>query len=513
MELFKNLKNMFSGKEEIGKPYERVTPFSSSIFENLQYVKNCFHQSADLSIKEFSAGKTRFAVITTEGMVNKENLVLSVMNPILNADYSAARSENLFEYIKDKVLAASEQIEINSFEQLFKFVTSGFAIVAVDKSIKMLAIGVQGFSFRSIAEPQSEVSQRGSREGFTEPMRVNMSLIRRRIKNPDLKFETMTLGSESITDIALCYLTGTVSKKILYELKERLYKVNLDTVLAAGYLVPYLESKNDFSLFSGIGISERPDTVCGKINEGRVAIIVDGTPSVIIVPYLFVESFQSFDDYSNRPYYATFTRWLKYISFFIACFTPGLYVAITTYNSELFPPQIISKIASSVAHTPFTLTVEVLLIHLVYEIMREAGLRLPRPLGHAVSIVGGLVIGETAVNSGLIGSPTLMVVAVTAIASYVIPDLYPPTAFLRFAFIFAGGAAGIWGITILFCAVLVNLCAKNSFGVPYLSPIVPFSLFGMRDVFIRAGWKTLSKRKNCVQNQRGSAASDSGENG
>lgn len=505
--IFSSIKAKFSEAtppEHIKQPI----PLVKNLKANLEYMKSKFDGSADFTVREFTANGVQLAMITMEGMVNKESLALNVMNPIIDAPYKAVEPENMYSYIKDNVLSASEQVEITTFEQAFTFSMSGFAVLAVNGENKMLAIGVQGFSFRSISEPQTEVVQRGSREGFTEPLRINMTLIRRRIKNPDLKFETLSIGSVSKTDIALCYLNNIVSKDILKELKQRLKHTNLDTLLASGYLVPYLETKNDFSLFSGIGISERPDTVCGKINEGRVGILVDGTPGVIIVPYLFVENFQSFDDYSNRAYYATFTRWLKYISFFIATLTPGLYVAMATYNPELFPRELLSKIASSIAHTPFTLMVEVLLIHFIYEIMREAGLRLPRPLGHAVSIIGGLVIGETAVNSGIIGAPTLMVVAITAISSYVIPDLYAPVAALRFCFIFAGGLAGVWGITLLFCVVLLNLNAKTSFGVPYMSPIAPFSIFGMRDVLIRAGWKTLSKKKNYIQNQKGSETFD-----
>ena len=291
-----------------------------------------------------------------------------------------------------------------------------------------------------------------------------------------------------------------VSDDNLDELKRRLKKVNLENILAAEFIIPYLEENGDISFFSTIGITERPDTVCGKISEGRIAILVDGTPTALIVPYLFVENFQTIDDYSSRPYFATFTRWLKYAAFFISMMFPGLYVALAGFNPEIFPDQLISKIYYSVADTPFPLMLETLLIHFVYEIMREAGLRLPKPLGHAVSIVGALVIGETAVNSGLIGAPTLMVVALTAISSYVIPNLYEATAILRLIFIIVGGTLGVWGITLLFSIILVNLCSKNNFSVPFMSPISPFNLYSMRDVLIRAGWKTLSKKTEKIQN-------------
>lgn len=475
----------------------------SKLEKNLKYMKESFGGSADFTTRNIALNDgTKAAIITMEGMSNKETIALSITNPIM--EYSFERSEqSKIDLIEKRVLSASELIRVIDFGQTFTLIMSGFTLVMVDGCDIALAVGVQGFSFRGISESETDVVQRGSREGFSEPLRINMTLVRRRMKTPDLRFETMQIGVKSKTDIALCYLKSAASPKILKALKEKLNKIPLDTVIAAGYLVPFLENEGDMALFSGVGVTERPDTVCGKISEGRIAILIDGTPSVLIVPYLFVENFQTLDDYSNKAYFASFSRILKYISFFVAVFTPGMYVAIAGYNPELFPRGILNKVAASVAQTPFSIFTEVLLIHFIYEIMREAGLRLPRPLGHAVSIVGALVLGETAVSSGLIGAPTLMVVALTAISSYVIPDLYPSVAILRLAFIVVGGFAGLWGIIVLFAAVLVNMCSKKSFGVPYMSPLAPFSVSGLRDSIVRLGWRTLAKRKSLVQNQRG----------
>ena len=363
----------------------------------------------------------------------------------------------------------------------------------------MLAIGAQGFSFRSVSEPESEVVQRGCREGFTEPLRINMTLIRRRIKSPDLVFETITSGYSSNTQMMICYLQNSVSKQILKAIRERLENCNLKMILASGYLSSYLEDNNSKSLFSGVGISERPDTVCGKLSEGRVAILIDGTPSVIIIPHLFAEEFQSVDDYSNRPYYAAFIRILKYISFLIAVFLPGIYTAFAQFHPEYFPTGLLVKTSDSLSQTPLPVTLEVILITFIYEVMREAGLRIPKPLGHAVSIVGALVIGESAVSAGIISSSTLMVVATAAICSYVTFALYPPIMVLRFFCVIAGGMFGLWGIVLLTCGVLVNMCSKTSVGVPYMSSFAPFSWRSMRDVFVRADWKRLSKHTIKVQ--------------
>lgn len=489
-------------KNTISQENKKIT---SSLKDTINYFKTQFDKSADLTIREIEIKNTKAAVITIEGMINKEVLANAVINPIVRGTISFDNPVEKYEYIRDNLLSTSEQVQVVEFEQAFSLVMSGFALIAVDGNACILAIGIQGFSFRGVSEPTSEVMQRGSREGFVEPLRINMTLIRRRLKNPKLKFELMKVGSVSKTDICLCYLRDTVSPKILNEIKRRLNQVNLETVMAAGYIMPYLEDKKDHSLFNSTGISERPDTVCGKIAEGRVCILVDGTPSAIIAPYLFIEYFQNMDDYLSRPYYATFIRWLKYFAFLLATMLPGLYVVAGTFNPELFPDELLTKIAKAIGTTPFPLMIEALVIHFIYEIMREAGLRLPKPLGHAVSIVGALVIGDTAIKSGLIGATTLMVLALTAISSYVIPNLYEPIAILRLIFILVGGTMGMWGIMLLICIILLNICAKNSFGVPFVAPVAPFSLFGMRDVAIRASWKILARRQNPIQNMPGSS--------
>lgn len=475
---------------------------NSSLEENISKLKRMFNNSADFTVRDMklkSQLKLNAAIITIEGMCSKEIVAISVINPLLDYDFEYSKPERVLEKIEKTVLTSSEIIEVNTIDEVVTYATSGFAVLAVDGAGKMLAIGTQGFSFRGVDEPESEVVQRGSREGFTEPLRINMTLIRRRMKSPDLVFEMATVGSGSQTQLMLCYLQSRVSQKILEEVRKRLASCDLETVLASGYLTDYLEDKGHKSLFSGVGISERPDTVCGKLTEGRVAILVDGTPAVIIVPHLFVEEFQSIDDYSNRPYYAAFIRIMKYISFFVAVFLPGLYTAFAQFHPEYFPTGLLIKTSEALLQTPLPVTLEVLLITFLYEIMREAGLRIPKPLGHAVSIVGALVIGESAVSAGIISSSSLMVVATAAICSYVTAALYPPIMILRFAFVIVGGIFGLWGIVMLSCVLIINMCGKTSFGVTYMSSLAPFSLRRMRDVFVRASWTSLGKHTIKVQ--------------
>ncbi len=461
-----------------------------------------FSDSADLTVRDIilkSNNKLKGAVITIEGLCSKDELAQSVLNPLMMYDFGGQTPDDAIETIINSVSGSCDMIEINSTQELISFLTSGFAVIVLDGCEKMLAIGVQGYSYRSVSEPESEVVQRGAREGFTEPLRVNMSMIRRRIKNPDLVFEQMTVGTESKTQIMICYLKHCASPLLIKKLKKRLEACQLPTVLASGYLSEYLEDKSTSRLFSGVGISERPDTVCGKLTEGRIAVIVDGTPAVIIVPRLFVEEFQGVDDYSNRSYYATLIRLIKYLSFFFAVFAPALYVALAQFHPEYIPTWILIKTSESLAVTPLPVTLEVLLITFVYEIMKEAGLRIPKSLGHAVSIVGGLVVGESAVNAGIISASTLMVVATAAICSYVTSPLYPPVTILRIVLIVTAGIAGLWGIVLVTAVTIISMCSKSSLGVPYMSSLSPFSLRSMRDVFVRASWKKLGSHTIRVQ--------------
>ena len=473
---------------------------SKSLLDNLIYFKGIFDECMDFMLREFTITGTKAAFLAIDGLVNKQVIAQGILNPILKAPILELTPDEKFNYIRDNALATADQTQLVSRDDIVDRLMSGFAVLLLDGCSRSIAFGVQGFQMRSISEPSGEVMQRGSREGFVEPYLINISMIRRRMRTPDLKFERMIIGSTSQTSVAICYLNSAVSKELLARVRAGLRRIDLPSVFASGYLSPFLENK---SIFNGAGLSERPDTVCGKIMEGRVAIIIDGTPNVMVVPHLFVENFQSFDDYTTRPFYATFTRILKYIAFFLAMFLPGFYVAVVTFHPELLPEALLSKVAQAEATTPFPIALEAIVIHLIYEIMREAGLRVPRPLSHAVSIVGALVIGDTAVSAGLIGAPTLFIVAMTALSGYVTPDLYQPIAICRFLFIVIGGICGLWGVMLGFGFVMINICAESVYGMPFSAPISPFSLRGMRDVVIRASWKILGRRTEHVQDLPG----------
>lgn len=478
---------------------ERV---SERLEENQRYLQGQFENAMDFMMRELELSGTKAALFALDGLVSKQTITLSVLNPLMEAGEMPGSGLRKLEYIEKAVLGAVEQKHETKMDQILLLLMSGFAVFCLDGCGEALVFGVQGFESRGPDEPQNEVMQRGAKDGFNESYQNNIAMIRRRMKTTALKFEKAEAGSRSHTPLALCYLEGVASPQVLEKLRERLRAYDLDATLGAGYLVGFLERGG---VFSGVGMTERPDVVCGKIEEGRIAILVEGTPSAILVPFLFVENFQTLDDYLARPFYGTFIRWLKYVAFFLSTFLPGLYVAIATHHPEMLPEALLLKISESEAQTPFPVMAETLILYFLYEVLREAGLRAPRSLSATVSIVGGLVIGDTAVSAGLVSAPSLMVVALTAIAGYAVPRLYEPLALLRLAFLLAGNFLGVWGVMIGLVLLLMDLCGTDSFGVPMLSPVAPYNgRLAFRDVFVRAGWRRLAKGSAKIQNMPGS---------
>lgn len=475
---------------------------SQSLTENTRFFQQKFQNAMDFMLRDLDLGGVPAALLGLDGLVNKQVITLSILDPLLAAPPPDKPGEAALAYIEGQVLATMEQKRVGDTDQALTLLMSGFALLLVEGCREGLAFGVQGFATRGPEEPQNEVMQRGAKDGFTESFLTNIAMIRRRLKTTDLKFEKVEVGAQSHTPLALCYLQGVASPAILAQVKQRLAACDLQTVLGAGYLSGFLDRGR---LFRGVGMTERPDVVCGKIEEGRIAILVEGTPSALLVPFLFVENFQTLDDYLARPFYGTFLRWLKYAAFFLSAFLPGLYVAIVTHHPEMLPEALLLKIAESESQTPFPIMAETLLLYFLYEVLREAGLRAPRSLSATVSIVGGLVVGDTAVAAGLVGAPSLLVVALTAIAGYAVPRLYEPLALLRLGFLLAGNFLGVWGVVIGLTVLLMDLCGTSSFGVPLLSPIAPFrGELAARDVLARADWRRLARRRATVQTMPGS---------
>lgn len=473
------------------------------LMENMVKVRALSQNSTDLLERQIEVSGVPVAILMCEGMVNLQLFTQILVRPLTELSLENADGEAVARWVSRETVLSGDQKEFFTYDELFSFLMAGFVVLLIDGVDRGIACGMQGYSFRSVSEPSTEMNITGSREGFVEPIRVNQTMIRRRLRSPSLKFEMYPIGEKSRTDICLVYLTDTADPRMVEEVKRRLGKLSSDILLSQGYLRPYLEGQ-PLSPFSSVGTTERPDTLCAKINEGRIGILVDGTPFALVVPYLFEEHFQSMDDYSYRPYYGSFIRLLKYFAFLLSIFLPGGYVAITSFSPEMLPDTLLFNIAASEQQTPFSMMTEALVIHLIYEIMREAGLRLPRPVGHAVSIIGALVIGDAAVKAGIIGSSMVMVVALTALSSFVVPSLYEPAAILKFVFILVGGTWGLFGISVGFVLLLTNLCSLESLGVPVMAPLSPCAPADLRDGLWRTGWKKLGSFRLRIQDLPGS---------
>ena len=330
---------------------------STSLEENKAYFQGRFAHSMDFITREFTLAGRKAALFAVDGLINKEIIALSVMEPLLKTQDYPPAPQAMLAHIERAVLSAAELKHERDLEKLLTLLMSGFVLLCVDGCDDGLVSGVQGFAYRGPQEPQNEVMQRGAKDGFTESNLLNMAMIRRRMKNPDLKFQPLEVGSQSHTPVVLCYLEGTAAPKLLRQVRQVLEDCPLQTVLGAGYLTRFLDKGR---VFSGVGMTERPDVVCGKLEEGRVALLVEGTPSVILAPFLFVENFQTLDDYLTRPFYGTFIRWLKYIAFFLSAFLPGAYVAVVVHHPELLPQGLLLEIARAQAQTPLPLMVETL---------------------------------------------------------------------------------------------------------------------------------------------------------
>lgn len=476
----------------------------SDVIANRDKIKNDFKDCSDLLLREAEIAGEKCIFVAMDGLINSLMLSQMVVSPILNCDVNADDNSTMFNSIKLKVVNSLEMNEATTFEDCYFFLMSGFCVFILDKVNKAIVCGIQGWEKRGPDEPSNESNVKGAKECLVESLNDNKAMLRRRLKTHHLKLKQIKLGTAAKTAIVLAYVDNRASADLVSEVEKRLNDASLNSVVDYGELVPFVDTDIK-SFFSGVGNTERPDTLCSKLLEGRVAILVDGTPFAIYVPYLFTDSFQSVDDYDNPPFYSGFIRILRYFSFVISVFLPGMYVAIGTYHQELIPTGLLFTVASEEITTPFSLMTEAIMLLGLYEIMREAGIRLPMAIGHAVSIIGGIVIGETTVNAGLIGAPMLVVIAMTAISSYVVYQLYESVAVLRFIFIIVGGLTGMYGIILGAGLMCVNICAVNPFGVPLSSPISPLNKKSIGDIFYRESWLTLSKRKVKVDELRGAS--------
>ncbi|MCC8196932.1 MAG: spore germination protein [Ruminococcus sp.] len=479
---------------------ERLSPV---LERSLARIRELFGDSDDLNIVRFETSGIKCAVLTLEGMTSSSDLSKMLFSPLMDFKKLLAQPSDIYDYLMRKGLFSTESKPIRSYSDVSERLCSGFAVVLINGEKRGAAIGAQGFKTRSISEPATENNIKGSMEALSDNLKTSMSLIRRRLKSPLLRFETLKAGKISQTELAIVYISGKAPESLVEEVKSRIGEIRLDIISGTGCLEPFL-SGNSGSFFSGCSTTERPDTLAAKINEGRIAVLIDGVPFTVVCPALFMENFQAVDDYEEKPYFAFLQRLLRYLSFLMAGFLPGIYLAATIHHPEILAKTIMTNLITSEEDTPFPLMLEMVIVVVLFEIMREAGLRLPKAVGGAVSIVGGLVIGDAAVTSGLISSPLLIVIGITVTCSFVLPSLNPQLTVLRFIGILAGGLWGFFGMAVFCLLVLVNASASDCLNVPYLSPAAPFTMKATRDLLWRVGYRKMQKRKVTVESLNGS---------
>ncbi|WP_419182336.1 spore germination protein [Paenibacillus radicis (ex Xue et al. 2023)] len=469
----------------------KSVPVFMTLEENKTYLTGLFEDCSDFVIREFKIEESVKAILFfVDGLVNCE-----LANEAMKSLMILEGREQLIDRIMETTLPVSQIQQTDNYSELLLSILGGDAGLIVEGNNQALLLGIRGASLRSINEPETESVIRGPREGFVENIRTNTSMIRRKLKTPHLKMKNLTIGRESNTCVVVTYLQDIADPNIVEELLKRLDKIDIDAVLESGYLEEFIQD-SAFSPFPQVQYTERPDMVAAALLQGRVGIIVDGTPFVLIIPFVFVEIMQASEDYYERFQISTLIRWLRYVFVILSLLTPGLYVAITTFHQDLLPTTLLLSIAAAREAIPFPAVVEALIMEITFEALREAGIRLPKTIGSAVSILGALVVGQAAVQAGIVSAPMVIVVSITGIASFTIPKFNGAIAIrmLRFPIIFAAAFFGLFGIFIMVMFILGHMANLRSFGVPYLSPIGPLSSSDMKDVLIRAPWWKMEKR-------------------
>jgi spore germination protein KA len=475
-----------------------------SLSKNLEDIKRITGNSPDIVIRKVKIGshvKIDAAVLFVKGLVDSQAVndlfIESIMkNSLL---HEKLHLQDIIDLITDEVIPLGQVQSMRNLEELVGSLMTGNTIILIDGINEALSAGTQGGEKRSIQEPTTHISIRGSKEVFTESNETNIAMVRRIIKSPGLWTESMTIGKVTKTDVSIMYVNGIAEDDIVQEVRTRLKRIDIDGIIESGYIEQLIEDQT-MTPFPTIENTERPDMVAGNLLEGRIAIFVNGTPFVLLVPAIFVGFFQTFEDYSSRFDIANGLRFLRVIAFFISLVGPALYVAATTFHQEMIPTQLVFIIAAQREAVPFPAVVEALLMELTFEILREAGIRMPKAIGSTISIVGALVIGQAAVQAGIVSPAMVIVVSITAIASFATPayGMAISARLIRFAFIISAATFGFYGLILAFLLMIVHLCSLRSFGVPYMTPFAPFFPSNFKDTFFRRPLWAMNKRSRMI---------------
>ncbi|WP_027085757.1 spore germination protein [Cohnella panacarvi] len=483
----------------------RQLTFEARLSRNSETIDSVLGSSVDVQKREFMlCGKPDHKGICyfLDGMVDSQAIdgilrALVVLGNELNLDPASLRSADA---IRTRLMYSASAKLCGDASDGVQGIVSGDTLVLVDGLEEGILVSTRGWKDRGIEEPSSENNVRGPRDGFTESIRSNTAHIRRRIKDPKLRFDSMIVGTRTKTDINIAYIEDLVKEGLVDEVTRRLGDIKIDAILESGYIEELIEDA-PLSPFNTVQSTERPDKVAAALLEGRVAIFVDNTPVVLIVPTYFWQFIQAPDDYYDRYWVGSFFRIIRYVAFFISLLLPSVYVMLVSFHHEMIPTSLALTIASGREVVPFPVLLEALLMELAFELMREAGLRMPKPIGQAVSIVGSLIIGQAAVQAGLVSPFMVIVVAITGISSFAIPSYTSSLAIrlFRFPILIASGLFGLLGFATMFFALLLHALSIRSFGEPYLAPASPYRHSEQRDMVFRLPIWMMDKRPQFAQ--------------
>lgn len=484
----KNQAALSSGQQWKDESEIETRSLSKHIDQNREIIEEIFDHCDDLIIHEFVLGadkKAKAMLVYIDSLIKDDLLQTGLMQALLNIHHESVRESSLA-WIRERVIPTGKVKEENRWVEVSEGICTSAVALFIDGQKTALLIELPEASNRPVSQPITQTSVTGPAEAFNEDLHTNMGLLRRRFPTSRLGVESMQIGLITKTPVNLVYLKGYVRNGLLDEVKERLNRIKVDSILCSGQIDEHLQD-SAYSLFTGIDSTERPDRVASILLEGGVSLIIGGTPFALLLPTTLATHMTASDDYDYRYWYASFIRLIRWSSLFTAALAPALYVALISFHQELIPPSLLVTVVSNREGVPFPAFLEALLMELSFETLREAGVRLPRTFGQTISIVGTIVIGQAAVSAGLVSSGMVVVVALTAIASYTIPSIKLSNAIriLRFFFMFAGAVLGLFGIMAAVSLLSFHLCSLRTFGIPYLSPLAPLSLGDLKDTFIR----------------------------
>lgn len=477
---------------------------SSDLEINQRYLKEGIGQSSDIVFREYTVQllePVHILVVFVDGLIDKQVIneyilqAFTFESELDTAWTKDAQPETLVYYVRDRLLTVNEVKLVTAFPELITFVLSGETAILFEGAPQALIANTRGWEHRGIDEPKTEAVVRGPRVGFNEIIKTNTAQIRRWIRDPNLRIKGIQLGRRSKTDIAVAYIEGVANPKIVEEVQRRLNQIDIDSIIESSYIEEMIED-SAFSVFPTVQSTERADRVVAGIMQGRVAIITDNTPFVLVVPVTFWSLYYAAEDYYHRWPLASLLRFVRFVAFLFSLYLPALFIALSTHSPELIPFKLAVAIAGSREGVPFPVFVEVILMELAIEIIREASVRLPGPLGQTIGIVGGFVLGDAAVRAGLISPIITVVVALTAICSFTAPSFAVAiaTRILRFPLMIIAAVGGLFGISMASILIVIHLASIKSFGTPYLAPLTPFSPEDMKDTFFRVPWWDMTFR-------------------